>query len=97
VLDEILSFVERQAERERDTFLNMPEERRAIHAYLTVESHEVWHTVSEEAGISLSGFLEALAADMREFPPESGGHPRWREIIRSARKIDAQRRRRGAA
>ena len=75
----------------------MPEERRAIHAYLTVESHEVWHTVSEEAGISLSGFLEALAADMREFPPEAGGHPRWREIIRSARKIDAQRRRRGAA
>jgi hypothetical protein len=79
------------------TFLNMPEERRAIHAYLTVESHEVWHNVSEEAGISLSGFLEALAADMRTYPPENGGHPRWREIIRSARKIDAQRRRRGAA
>lgn len=74
----------------------MPEERRAIHAYLTVESHEVWHTVAEESGISLSGFLEALAADMREFPPEDG-HPRWREIIRSARKTDATRRRRGAA
>jgi hypothetical protein len=97
VLDEILSFVVRQAERENGTFLNMPEERRAIHAYLTVESHEVWHTVSEEAGISLSGFLEALASDMREYPPDSGGHARWREIIRSARRIDAQRRRRGAA
>jgi hypothetical protein len=97
VLDEILSFVERQPEPENGTFLNMPEERRAIHAYLTVESHEVWHNVSEEAGISLSGFLEALAADMRDYPPASGGHARWREIIRSARKIDAQRRRRGAA
>lgn len=73
----------------------MPEERRAIHAYLTVESHEVWHTVSEEAGVSLSGFLEALAADMSEFPPDDGGHPRWKEVIKSARKIDAQRRRRG--
>jgi hypothetical protein len=92
-----LSFVERQPERENGTFLNMPEERRAIHAYLTVESHEVWHNVSEEAGISLSGFLEALAADMRDYPPATGGHARWREIIRSARKIDAQRRRRGAA
>lgn len=74
----------------------MPEERRAVHAYLTVESHEVWHAVSEEAGISLSGFLEALATDMRENPPEDGGHPRWREVIRAARKIDAARRRRSA-
>lgn len=73
----------------------MPEERRAIHAYLTVESHDVWHSVAEEEGISLSGFLEALADDMRANPPSDGGHPRWTEIIRSARKIDAIRRRRG--
>ncbi len=75
----------------------MPEERRAIHAYLTVESHDVWHTVSEEAGVSLSGFLEALATDMKENPPEAGGHGRWDEVIKSARKIDAKRRRRGGA
>jgi hypothetical protein len=74
----------------------MSEERRAIHAYLTVESHDVWHTVSEEAGVSLSGFLEALAADMKKFPPEDGGHARWGDIIKAARKIDALRRRRGA-
>lgn len=75
----------------------MPEERRAIHAYLTVEAHDVWHTVAEETGISLSGFLEALAIDMREHPPADTGHARWPEIVRTARKIDAQRRRRGAA
>lgn len=74
----------------------MPEERRAIHAYLTVESHDVWHTVSEEAGVSLSGFLEALATDMKENAPDSGGHPRWDSVIKAARKIDAKRRRRGA-
>jgi hypothetical protein len=73
----------------------MPEERRAIHAYLTVESHDTWHTVSEEAGVSLSGFLEALADDMKENPPDEGGHPRWNAVIKSARKIDATRRRRG--
>ena len=73
----------------------MPEERRAIHAYLTVESHDVWHTVAEEEDISLSGFLEAMAEDMSAHPPHEGGHPRWNEIIRSARKIDAVRRRRG--
>lgn len=75
----------------------MSEERRAIHAYLEVDSHKVWHTISEEAGISLSGFLEALAHDMRDFPPDDGGHPRWKEILRSARKIDANRRRRGGS
>ncbi len=75
----------------------MPEERRAIHAYLTVESHDVWHSVAEEAGVSLSGFLEALAADMKQHPPDAGGHPRWDDVIRSARKIDAQRRRRGGS
>jgi hypothetical protein len=74
----------------------MPEERRAIHAYLTVDSHEMWHTVAEETGISLSGFLEALADDMREHPPEQG-HPRWAEIVKAARKTDAQRRRRGGS
>lgn len=73
----------------------MPEERRAIHAYLTVESHETWHQVAEEEGISLSGFLEALATDMKDNPPDEGGHPRWREVVKSARRIDAARRRRG--
>lgn len=73
----------------------MNEERKAIHAYLTEESHDVWHDVSEEAGVSLSGFLEAFAADMKAYPPDQGGHPRWNELIKSARKIDAVRRRRG--
>jgi hypothetical protein len=73
----------------------MPDERRAIHAYLTAESHDVWHRVSEEAGVSLSGFLEALAGDMSQHPPERGGHPRWDDIVQDARRIDSQRRRRG--
>jgi hypothetical protein len=73
----------------------MPAERKAIHAYLEPTSHEVWHTVSEDEGLSLSAFLEALAADMKSYPPHEGGHPRWNDIVRSGRKIDALRRRRG--
>jgi hypothetical protein len=46
-----------------------PEERRAIHAYLSAGGHDVWHRISEEAGVSLSGFLEAMAEDMAEHPP----------------------------
>jgi hypothetical protein len=75
----------------------MADERRAIHAYLTSESHEIWHRVAEEAGMSLSGFLEALAVDMGANPPDEGGLPRWNEIVMSARRIDARRRRRGTA
>lgn len=73
----------------------MPEQRRAIHAYLAVPSHEVWHTTAEEAGISLSGLLEALAEDFKNYPLDDGGHPRWDGVVRAARKIDAVRRRRG--
>lgn len=72
----------------------MAEERRAIHAYLTIEGHDAWHRAAEEAGVSLSGLLEALAADLDAHPPADGGHGRWDEVIRAARKIDAQRRRR---
>jgi hypothetical protein len=72
----------------------MPDERRAIHAYLTAESHDTWHRVAEESGVSLSGLLEALAADMSAHAPDSGGHGRWSDVVRDARRIDAQRRRR---
>ena len=75
----------------------MPEDRRAIHAYLSPDGHEEWHEVSQDAGVSVSGLLEALAADMAANPPDQGGHPRWDELVRAARSIDAQRRRRNRA
>ncbi len=31
----------------------MAEERRAIHAYLTIEGHDAWHRAAEEAGLQL--------------------------------------------
>jgi hypothetical protein len=47
--------------------------------------------------MSLSGFLEALALDMGANPPDEGGLARWSDIVKTARRIDAQRRRRGTA
>ena len=75
----------------------MADDRRAIHAYLTAKSHEVWHALAEEAGVSLSGLLEALADHFRATPPAEGGLPDWDAVVRGARKIDAQRRRRARA
>lgn len=66
----------------------MPEERRAIHAYLTLASHSRWHAAAEENGVSLSGLLEVMAEDMDDNPIEE-------QLIVRARKIDALRRRRG--
>jgi hypothetical protein len=70
-------------------------DRRAIHAYLSEESHDVWHELAERCGMSLSGFLEALARDFQEHAPDTGGYPRWDEVVRAARRVDAERRRRG--
>lgn len=72
----------------------MAESRKAIHAYLTPTSHRVWHRIADEAGVSLSGLLEALAADMGADPPDRGGHPRWSKVLQEARRVDARRRRR---
>jgi hypothetical protein len=94
ILDEILTKIVRQRDVSTGTFLNMAEERRAVHAYLSIESHQVWHRVAEEAGVSLSGLLEALASEMGE---DASSDPRWSARVREARKIDAQRRRRAAA
>lgn len=67
----------------------MPEERKAIHAYVTVPTHDVWHGQSEDHGVSLSGLLEVLAEDL---PGILESNP---DIVKRARRIDATRRRRG--
>ena len=76
----------------------MAEQRRALHAYLSDEAHETWHRIADEAGVTLSGLVEALAVDFATVPPDGTGdghgHPRWADVVRAARRIDAQRRRR---
>lgn len=77
-----------------------PAERKAIHAYLSPEAHDIWHDYAEEEGVSVSGLLEVMATDLLALDPETNDSqlsvrnalPR---ITKAARKLDAKRRRRG--
>lgn len=60
-------------------------ERKALHAYVTNGAHDQWHDFAAVQGVSVSAILEAMAPDL----PEDD-----EQLIKTARKIDAQRRRR---
>ena len=73
----------------------MPETRKAIHAWLSPEAHDGWHDFAAEEGVSVSGLLEAIAADWAE--REKRGEPPATErdrVTKAARRVDAARRRR---
>ncbi len=78
----------------------MADSRKAIHAFLTPESHEAWHDFAAEHGVSVSAMIEAMAGDWSERRNGDGdGYdlPEVDELARNARRIDAQRRRRARA
>jgi hypothetical protein len=73
----------------------MADSRKAIHAFLTPDSHEAWHEFAAEHGVSVSGLIEAIAldwADRRE--GEDYDLAEVDALSRQARRIDAGRRRR---
>jgi len=67
---------------------------RAVHAYLSDEAHETWQDVATEYGVSVSGLIEALGVDLRAPEDEQVLAPRLPELVKRARRIDADRRRR---
>lgn len=67
------------------------EERRSVHANLTVPNCNTWHLVAKRNGVSLSALLEFLAEDMVVYPPEKF-HPRWETIVEDCRDLDTKRR-----
>lgn len=73
----------------------MAESRKAIHAFLTPASHEAWHGVAAENGVSVSALIEAMAQDWAERREgEDFDLPEIEALSRDARKVDAARRRR---
>ncbi len=70
--------------------------RKALHAYVSDDAHEQWHGFAAEQGVSVSAVLEALAPelDLEQLDGEQPLTSRLDEVVRAARKIDAQRRRR---
>lgn len=69
-------------------------EREALHVYLSPEAKRRIDEFTAEQGISMSGFVEAMASDEKLL---DGKHldDLMQRIVRDARKIDVARRRRG--
>ncbi len=65
----------------------MTEDRKALHAYVTRQAHDLWHDSCAEEGVSVSGLLESLAPRLDHILNDT-------DLVREARKVDAARRRR---
>ncbi len=73
----------------------MADPRKAIHAFLTPESHDAWHEFAADNGVSVSGLIEAMALDWGDRTEgDDYDLAEVEALSRPARRIDAQRRRR---
>jgi hypothetical protein len=78
----------------------MADSRKAIHAFLSPDSHEAWHEFAAEHGVSVSGLIEAIALDWADRSQRGNGGSvdydldEVDALSRQARRIDASRRRR---
>lgn len=73
-------------------------ERQALHAYLSENAHQAWQSFAEENGVSVTGLLEALGVQLAGEIETAGDAADIRQDwVKQGRKIDAQRRRRGAS
>lgn len=74
--------------------------RKALHAYVSDESHSAWHEYAEEEGVSVSALLEVVGDDIRIALESERSIDRdpvrspLAAMVKRARKIDARRRRR---
>lgn len=74
--------------------------RKALHAYLSADSHEQWHTFAAEFGVSVSAILEVLGAHLGshvQAPQGIVSDARIEDFVAAARRLDASRRRRASA
>lgn len=69
---------------------------KAIHAYLTADAHDAWRDFADTNGVSVSGLVEALAANLPAGEPGPRDAVKLTDLVGAARKIDAVRRRRGS-
>ena len=67
---------------------------RAVHAYLSDDAHQTWQEVTTELGVSISGLVEAMGSDLGRAPDDRALEPRLDTLVRQARRVDAERRRR---
>jgi len=70
-------------------------QRQALHAYLSPGAHESWQTFSEDNGVSVTGLLEALGLELAQELLDIDTEDLRQDWVKRARRIDAERRRRG--
>jgi len=68
--------------------------RRALHAYVSDDAHDAWHDFAAENGVTVSGLLESLAPHLQNQADDVSLKATFEDSIRSARAVDASRRRR---
>jgi hypothetical protein len=69
--------------------------RKAIHAYLSPQAHDAWHDFAAENGVSVSGLLEAIANEWSaRLARGEPALPDEERLVKTARRVDADRRRR---
>jgi hypothetical protein len=68
-------------------------ERQALHAYLGEEAHSGWQSFAEEHGVSATSLCEVIGIDLGAAAISDDDI--FPDLVKRARKIDAQRRRRG--
>jgi hypothetical protein len=73
---------------------NGGDQRRALHAYLSDDAHDTWHEVAAGLGCSVSALLESLADSLDDPEATSAFGTDADAIVKRARRIDADRRRR---
>ncbi len=74
--------------------------RRALHAYLSADSHDQWHAFAADFGVSVSAVLEVLGKHLgtSDHPPHAlVSDARIDDFVADARRLDAARRRRTRA
>lgn len=71
------------------------DDRAALHAYLSKPAHAGWTEFSEPNGVSLTSLLEALGLELRAELEETRPDELRQSWVKEARRIDAERRRRG--
>jgi hypothetical protein len=49
----------------------MPENRPAVHAYLSSVAHAAWHTWAEQNGVSVTAAIEAIGIELRDLGLEA--------------------------
>ena len=68
--------------------------RRALHAYVSDDAHDAWHDFAAENGVTVSALLEALTPHLQRDAGDATFETAWEQSIKSARAVDAARRRR---